>query len=198
MLWAGRRSTANGRPSGSPSVAGQFDRRCADRFPELAEAIHALGFGRARDDGGVQRADRDTRHPVRPDAGFVQALIDAGLVGAERAAALQHQSNDVVLRHFNPTGRTDQFFPLQSTHLPHPPGISAEVVMHDGAEAERQVGDQMLGPQHLQHRQLGDRRRARAGRAARRPGRSMRLSPSRPRGSTAPARRSAGCHRHAG
>ena len=36
------------------------------------------------------------RHPVRLDAGLVHRLIDAGLIGAERAAALQHQGDAVA------------------------------------------------------------------------------------------------------
>src|SRR3546814_14571000 len=43
------------------------------------------------DDRRVDRADRDAGEPVGTDAGLVQALVDAALVGAERAATLQHQ-----------------------------------------------------------------------------------------------------------
>ena len=35
-------------------------------------------------------------HPIRLDACFVQRLIDADLIGAERAAALQHQRDPVA------------------------------------------------------------------------------------------------------
>ena len=35
-------------------------------------------------------------HPIRLDAGFVQRLIDADLIGAERPAALQHQRDPVA------------------------------------------------------------------------------------------------------
>ena len=40
---------------------------------------------------GVDRADRRADHPVGLDARLVQRLVHADLVGAERAAALQHQ-----------------------------------------------------------------------------------------------------------
>ena len=45
----------------------------------------------AGDQAGVDRADRGADHPVWLDAGFMQRLIDADLIGAERAATLQHQ-----------------------------------------------------------------------------------------------------------
>jgi hypothetical protein len=45
----------------------------------------------AGDEAGVDGADRSADDPVRLDAGFVQRLIDAGLLGPERAAALQHE-----------------------------------------------------------------------------------------------------------
>ena len=45
----------------------------------------------AGDQAGVDGADRGADHPVRLDAGLVQRLVDAGLIGPERAAALQHQ-----------------------------------------------------------------------------------------------------------
>ena len=42
---------------------------------------------------GVDRADRDAGDPVGMEIGLGQRLVDAGLVGAERAAALQHQGD---------------------------------------------------------------------------------------------------------
>ena len=41
-----------------------------------------------------------TAAPDELDAGFVQALVDAALVGPERAAALQHQRDRGVLGDF--------------------------------------------------------------------------------------------------
>jgi hypothetical protein len=60
------------------------------KFPELIKAP----VGRiARDDAGIDGADRRTNDPVRLDFGFVQGLVDAALIGAKRAATLQHQNN---------------------------------------------------------------------------------------------------------
>ena len=56
------------------SAAGRFETPDYDVVALVLQGGGALGLRRARDDGGVQRADRDTRHPVRPDAGFMQAL----------------------------------------------------------------------------------------------------------------------------
>ena len=68
--------------------------RRAGRAPRGARTPAGGPAGRravAGDQAGVDRADRGADHPVRLDAGLVQRLIDAGLVGAERPAALQHQ-----------------------------------------------------------------------------------------------------------
>ena len=45
----------------------------------------------ARDQARIDGADRGADDPVRLDAGLVQRLVDAGLIGAERTTALQHQ-----------------------------------------------------------------------------------------------------------
>ena len=47
----------------------------------------------AGDQGGIDRPDRGADHPVGLDAGFLQGLVDPGLVGAERSAALEHQDD---------------------------------------------------------------------------------------------------------
>ncbi len=61
--------------------------------PEFAQLIEPA-FGRITgDDGAVDGADGGADHPVRLDAGFVQRLVDAQLIGAQGAAALQHQDN---------------------------------------------------------------------------------------------------------
>jgi hypothetical protein len=49
-----------------------------------------LGFVTC-DQAGIDRPDRGTDNPVRLDADFVQCLINAGLIGAERPTALEHQ-----------------------------------------------------------------------------------------------------------
>ena len=45
----------------------------------------------------IDGADRGADQPVRLDAGIVQRLIDAALIGAERAAALQHEHDLPVI-----------------------------------------------------------------------------------------------------
>ncbi len=45
----------------------------------------------AGDQARVDRPDRGADDPVRLDAGFVQRLIDAGLIRAERTPTLEHQ-----------------------------------------------------------------------------------------------------------
>ena len=46
---------------------------------------------------GVDGADRGADDPVRLDARLVQGLIDAALIGAERAAALEHEHDLAVI-----------------------------------------------------------------------------------------------------
>ncbi len=78
------------RPNQSGSAG---ERRLLDLAPEFVQARHAL-FGRiAGDQRGVDGADRGADDPVGLDPGFVQRLVNADLVGAEGAAALQHQDN---------------------------------------------------------------------------------------------------------
>ncbi len=69
--------------SGLRSIRVHNSRRRSSRLSELV----------AGDDGGVDGADRGADDPVRLDAGFMHGLIDAALVGAERAAALEHQDH---------------------------------------------------------------------------------------------------------
>src|SRR5579863_942328 len=47
----------------------------------------------------IERADRNAAKPIGKNAGFVEALIDAGLIGTERAPALQNERNALVVRH---------------------------------------------------------------------------------------------------
>jgi len=68
----------------------------ADGLPELGQACDALLWRVAGQDRGIDRADGNAGEPVGLDAGLVQALIDAGLVRAERTAALQHQGHGLV------------------------------------------------------------------------------------------------------
>ena len=52
----------------------------------------------AGDETRVDGADRGPDDPVRLDPGFMQRLVDAGLVGPERAAALKHQHDLAIAR----------------------------------------------------------------------------------------------------
>ena len=71
----------------------QPDGAVGDAVPEFAQALQPLLRPVAGDDGGIDGADGDAGHPVRLQPGFMQGLIDAGLIGAQRAAALQHQGD---------------------------------------------------------------------------------------------------------
>jgi hypothetical protein len=69
------------------------ERWMCDPAPEFLEARQALLRRVAGNQARIDGADRGADHPVRLDAGFAQRLIDADLVGAERAAALQHEDD---------------------------------------------------------------------------------------------------------
>jgi hypothetical protein len=77
----------------------------ADHFPEFAQPRHPVLPGVAGDDRAVDGADRNAGQPGRLDALFQQAFVDTRLVGAQRAAALQHQGNAVELRRIEAGGR---------------------------------------------------------------------------------------------
>ena len=62
-----------------------------DARPEVAQLVDPLAGLAAGDQRGVDRADRGADDPVGRDAGLVQRLIDADLIGAERAAALEDE-----------------------------------------------------------------------------------------------------------
>ena len=64
---------------------------CSIRFQNSLQPRQPVLRRIAGDQAGVDGADRGADDPVRLDAGLMQRLVDAGLVGAERAAALQHQ-----------------------------------------------------------------------------------------------------------
>src|SRR3546814_15434581 len=90
--------------------------RSADCIPELAQTLDALGLGGAGDHGGIERADGNAGQPGRSDAGFVQTLVDTRLIGAERAATLQNEGDDVVVRHLYRPGDGGSLFALRSAH----------------------------------------------------------------------------------
>jgi hypothetical protein len=65
-------------------------RRGTHRFPEFAQPGDAL-LGRITGDNcRIDSADRNSRNPIRMQVGFGERLIDSGLIGAKRTAAL-HQ-----------------------------------------------------------------------------------------------------------
>ena len=61
-------------------------------FPERAQSLAATLGRIAGDDGRVDGADRDAGNPARHVAGLGQRGIRAGLISAERSAALQHEN----------------------------------------------------------------------------------------------------------
>src|SRR5262249_18404362 len=59
--------------------------------PELLQPINAILRLIASDQAGIDRADGCADDSIRLNVGFVQSLVDAGLIGAKRAAALKHE-----------------------------------------------------------------------------------------------------------
>ncbi len=80
-----------------PDLAGR------DPFPEDLQLFEPLSRRVAGYDRRVDSADRHAANPVRLHAGFVQGLIDAGLIGTECPATLQDQ-RDTVASVGPPTG----------------------------------------------------------------------------------------------
>jgi hypothetical protein len=68
-------------------------RRFRDGFPECPQHIDAPLRRIAGDQRGIDRADGNAGNAVRMEIGLGQRLIDAGLVGAQGAAALKQQRN---------------------------------------------------------------------------------------------------------
>ncbi len=92
----GNAPSRQARPLGRQDVGGAVAhpppaRRRADAVPEAPELVDP-GLGRvAGDQRRVDRADRDPGDPIGVQLRLGKRLIGAGLVGAERAATLQHQ-----------------------------------------------------------------------------------------------------------
>ena len=75
----------------------------APEFLETREPVAGLA---ARDQAGVDGADRSADHPVGLDAGLVQRLVDADLVGTQRPATLEDQhALAETARHLGVPGR---------------------------------------------------------------------------------------------
>src|SRR5258706_2621737 len=60
-------------------------------LPELPELRNSIVAAIARDQTGIDCADRSPDNPVRLDIRFIQSLIDARLVRSKRATTLKHQ-----------------------------------------------------------------------------------------------------------
>lgn len=71
--------------------------RCGDLLPEAAQACDAILRCISGDDRCVDRTDRDSGHPIGWIFGGGQRLVDAGLIAAERTAALQNERNLLVI-----------------------------------------------------------------------------------------------------
>jgi hypothetical protein len=73
-----------------PDLAGR------DALPEDSQSLEATLRRIAGNDRRVDAADRNAADPVRLHALLVQGLIDAGLIGAERATTLQDKGYPVA------------------------------------------------------------------------------------------------------
>ena len=72
------------------------DLAARDQLPELPQPVQPVFRLVAGDDRGVDGADRHPGEPGRLAAGLGERVINPGLIGAQRAAALQHQSDAIV------------------------------------------------------------------------------------------------------
>jgi hypothetical protein len=93
-----RNSAEHGRPIGRGVGEARPRKRRPDFLslhapPEFLERGQAVRQRVAGDQARIDGADRGADDPVRLDAVLVQRLIDAGLIGAERPAALKHQDD---------------------------------------------------------------------------------------------------------
>ena len=87
---ASQRRTRRGTQPSPPSRDAP-----AQLLPEPAQPRNPFMRQIAGDDRGIDRADRGAGDPVRPDAGMFERGIGPGLIGAETAAARQHQRDPV-------------------------------------------------------------------------------------------------------
>src|SRR5450755_2179630 len=87
---------------------------CADGFPELPQFFDTLLRRIAGDQCSVHGTDRNAGNPIRMEVSFGESLIDAGLIGAERPAALQQQNGLFKPATFDP--RLFWFFRQRCIH----------------------------------------------------------------------------------
>ncbi len=64
-----------------------------DLPPEGPQLLNPFGRLVSGDDRGVDGANGDAGNPIWMNVGLRKGFVDAGLVGSERTAALQHQRN---------------------------------------------------------------------------------------------------------
>jgi hypothetical protein len=64
---------------------------CFNPFPEFPKLRNSILAAIARDQTGIDCADRSPDDPVRLDICFVQGLINARLVRPKRATPLKYQ-----------------------------------------------------------------------------------------------------------
>ena len=97
------------KPGMPPSTVDQYDVASLKpgQHPRARQKLLALASGAripaslrqpvlglvAGDQARIDGADRRADDPIRLDAGLVQGLIDAGLIGAERTAALEDEDD---------------------------------------------------------------------------------------------------------
>ncbi len=89
----GRQRIGDAGPGGERAPQGL----ALHAVPELPELVEAIPGGIAGDDARVDRSDRGADDPIGLDFRLVQGLVDAALIGAERAAALQDE-HDLPVR----------------------------------------------------------------------------------------------------
>ena len=90
---AGRQRSPRGERVGDagPGRKQAPEVRALHAAPELLQPVEAVFAPVAGDDAGVDGADRCADDPIGLDARLVQRLVDAALIGAERAPALEHE-----------------------------------------------------------------------------------------------------------
>src|SRR5258708_27700093 len=78
-------------------------------LPKLPELRNSVVAAIARDQTGIDCADRSPDNPVRLDIRFIQSLIDARLVRSKRATTLKHQHYMARYLTFRPITRMKIF-----------------------------------------------------------------------------------------
>ena len=127
-------------------------------FHHLAQALFRLVGGQHR---GIERANRNARHPIRLKAQLVQRLIGADVISAQGAAPLQYQH----VFHFRGGGmvgvrlRRGGFFHVYSPDawVIKQPGRGQVADKGGPAQAARRMGNQHRAPHSAQRAWPGAR-----------------------------------------